>query len=72
MHRVTILSINQLNAQKKFLEVWKALNNVNYPIKCSKKSNVPEMISPRAKTFGRLIEPGIKSLTTKFVKLKSP
>ena len=31
LHDTKILSVNQLNAQIKLQEVWKAKNNINYP-----------------------------------------
>ena len=65
LEKFGMLSIIQLNAQLKLEKVWKALNIVNYPIKCFKKPNGPDVISTRAKTSGRLIEPGIKTLATK-------
>ena len=36
MDNLNIVSINQINAQIKLAEMWKALNIVNYPINIRK------------------------------------
>ena len=35
-----LLSVNQINAQIKLLEVWKAMNDPSYPTQCTKRSDV--------------------------------
>ena len=65
LEKFKMLSINQLNAQIKLTEMWKAINLQNYPIKVSKQI-IPNLGSTtRATTYGRLIEPGTKTKTIK-------
>ena len=61
-------SVNQLNAQVKLLEVWKALNFQDYPLKITLQT-VPETgTTTRASLKGRPIEMGrtnlLKSMST--------
>ena len=42
------MSVNQLNAQAKLLEVWKALNVPKYPLKIRKQSQQHKRVSTRA------------------------
>ena len=37
LEKFKILSVNQLNAQTKLLEMWKALNSKDYPLKIKNK-----------------------------------
>ena len=55
-----ILSVNQLNAQIKLQEVWKAKNNINYP---TQWANDPKQVDARTRSVQKesLIVPG-KSL----------
>ena len=56
-------SVNQLNAQAKLLEVWKALNVEDYPLQI-KIQRAPETgTTTRASTKGRPMEMGRSSLT---------
>ena len=57
------VSVNQLNAQIKLLEIWKSLNIADYPLKIQKQ--VPNQTRPstRAETNERPIEIGKKELT---------
>ena len=58
-----MLSVNQLNAQIKLLEVWKALNVVDYPLKVAQQK-VPELgMSTWAAEKGKPIEIGKSNLT---------
>ena len=59
-----VTSVNRLNAQAKLLEVWKALNIENYPLKLLQQSTNTTGVSTRADTTGRLIEVG-KSNTSR-------
>ena len=43
-----ILSINQLNAQIKMLQMWKVKNVENYPTKCKKQPLTVSGIATRA------------------------
>ena len=60
-----MLSINQLNAQIKIMEIWKATNIQDYPLSLNKKEIIPGNINTRACTQGRLIVPGIKPIMQK-------
>ena len=57
-----MLSVNQINAQIKIQEVWKALKVPNYPIKLEKQGVRDIGVSTRACTSEKLIENG-KSCT---------
>ena len=63
--KANLLSVNQLNAKIKLVEVWKALNIEDYPIKIMQQFAGNEKISTRAMTNGRLIEIGNSTLTMK-------
>ena len=60
-----MLSINQLNAKIKILEVWKDLNIENYPLTIATKNISNELINTRAMTSSQPIEIGSKTLTHK-------
>ena len=51
-------SVNQLNAQCKLLEIWKARNVVGYPLQIEQQSVNPDGVSTRADAKGRLVEIG--------------
>ena len=53
------LSVNQLNAQMKLCEMWKANNLLNYPTKVHKRSvNEDSRSTTRSATMGVLLESG--------------
>ena len=58
-------AVYQLNAKIKLLDVWKALNVENYPLKITKQVIKLDKTNIRANTQERLIEIGKKTLTTK-------
>ena len=58
-----ILSVNQLNAQVKLLEVWKALNLSDYPLQIRQHSTTTSGTTTRACTKGKTIEIGKSTLT---------
>ena len=60
-----ILSVNQLNAQVKLLEVWKALNVQKYPLAIKQQSSTHEGVLTRADNKNRPCEIGMASVTTK-------
>ena len=62
---IYMISINQLNAQIKLVEIWRASNIDNYPLKLNKKQVVPENTNTRACTQGKLIVPGTKPIMQK-------
>ena len=47
-----MLSVDQLNAQIKLAEVWKAMNDDSNPLKLNKISHVQEQCVTRAATNG--------------------
>ena len=57
-----LIIINQLNAQIKIMEIWKAKNIEDYPLKLNKKEVVTGNINTRACTQGKLIVPGTKPI----------
>ena len=61
--KFNMLSVNQLNAQIKLNDMWKANNVENYPIKIEKHSAVNNSATTRATTSGKLIEKGFSNLT---------
>ena len=58
-----ILSINQLNAQVKLLEIWKALNLEDYPLQIKLQSAPPTGMTTRADSKGKAIEIGRSNLS---------
>ena len=65
LEKFKILSVNQLNAQIKLQEVWKALNVENYPLKIAQQSINVSGVSTRADQKGGPMEIGKKLLTQK-------
>ena len=63
LSKFDMMSVNQLNAQVKLLEIWKALNMDNYPLQV-RQQNVPAMGAvTRASQRGRPVEIGKTNLT---------
>ena len=58
-----MLSVNQLNAQVKLLEIWKALNVEDYPLKVNQQTKSKCGATTRASEKGRPINIG-KTNTT--------
>ena len=58
LEKYNMSSVNQLNAQCKLLEIWKAKNLTDYPLKIGQQSVNHEGISTRADRMGRPIEIG--------------
>ena len=57
-----MLSVNQLNAQIKLTEIWKAPNIEDYPITVCKSILLENERASRAKAQGKLIEKGVTNL----------
>ena len=57
-HDLKMLSANQINAQVKLTEMWKASNVKDYPIKLIKKESNSENMSTRSTTRGDLVLKG--------------
>ena len=58
-----MLSVNQLNAQVKLLEIWKAINVEDYPLKIKQQTTNESGVTTRASEKGRPINIG-KTTTT--------
>ena len=58
LEQANLLSVNQLNAKVKLIEVWKALNIEDYPIKIMEQEVHDKKRSTRAMTRGKPIEIG--------------
>ena len=59
-----MLSVNQLNAQVKLLEMWKSQNIADYPLKVGRQEKNENTCTTRASTQRKLIELG-RSTTAK-------
>ena len=58
LEKHNMMSINQLNAQIKISEVWKAINNGSYPLKIKAVSHEEIQCATRAVSKGALVEFG--------------
>ena len=65
LNKFIMLSINQLNAKVKLVEMWKAMNLEDYPLKVEQQSCDVDRVSTRADTTGRPVEMGRSNLTQK-------
>jgi hypothetical protein len=63
--RMNMLSINQLNAQKKLTEMWKTNNKANYSLLLPKQTSSDNNITTRACSTGRLVKSGTKPIMLK-------
>ena len=52
-----MLSVYQLKAQIKLLEIWKSVYMSDYPLKCAHYIEGTNVRLTRAETSGKLIEP---------------
>ena len=61
--KFNVLSVNQMNAQIKLQQMWKALNMEDYPLTINQQS-VPESgVTTRASLWGKPVEIGTSNLT---------
>ena len=65
LQNINMLSVNQLNAKFKILEIWKALNVENYPLKIDTKVVNNDSTNTRAMTANKPIEVGHSVLSQK-------
>ena len=65
LKKFNLLSVNQLNANIKLVEIWKALNVDDYPLKIEQQSTNNHRVSTRADTKEKPIEIGKTVLTQK-------
>ena len=63
LEKFDILSVNQINAQIKLNDMWKATNVDNYPTKIKKLSDLPNSRTTRANVQGNLVLKGKSILT---------
>ena len=65
--KVNMLSVNQITAQIKLTEIWKAVNNVKCPLKVLKMKDVLPERSLRSKNEveNNLMETGVSGLSKK-------
>ena len=54
--KFNMLSVNQINASIKLLEIWKSLNEEQHPLKIIQQSKPMEGASTRASVRGRPVE----------------
>ena len=62
LDKFKMLSVNQMNAQIKKTEMWKAEKVSNYPLKFAKKTNMDEVRTTRSISSGQLKETGKTNL----------
>ena len=62
-HDLNMLSLNQINAQVKLTEMWKASNVQDYPTKLVKKAPNSENMLTRSTVRGDLVPQGVSCLT---------
>ena len=65
LENINMLSVNQLNAKIKILEIWKSLNITNYPLKIDTKVEKNNVTNTRAMTKKSPLEVGTSCLTKK-------
>ena len=58
LQKHNILSVNQLNAQSKINDIWKATHLDNYPTKVTTLNSIVNSANTRAKASGNLVELG--------------
>ena len=63
LEKFNMVSVNQLNAQIKLLEMWKSLNVPDYPLEIRQQMTSDGVATTRAAARGRLCEKGRSSLT---------
>ena len=61
--KFSFLSVNQLNAQIKLLEIWKAMNIEDYPLKIKKQVPLDNRVNTRADIRERPPEIGLCNVT---------
>ena len=65
LQKFGMLSANQMNVQLKLVEVWKAMNVQDYPLKIERQSVQQNGVSTRADSTGKPIGIGKSQLTQK-------
>ena len=65
LEKFKMLSVNQLNAKVKLMEIWKAKNVEDYPLKVEQQQNNNQKVNTRADIKERPVEIGMSSMTQK-------
>ena len=65
MMKFNLLSVNQINAQIKLIEMWKSVNVTNYPIKTSTIMRGDEAMTTRSISTGVLMEAKVSNTSDK-------
>ena len=65
LKNLNMLSVNQLNAKIKIMEIWKTFNVVRYPLTIDTQMVKSEMMNTRAMTSQRPIEQNVSTLIDK-------
>ena len=65
LKKFNMLSVNQLNAKVKLVEIWKALNVEDYPLKVKRQSSNNQKVNTRADINQRPVEIGKSLLAQK-------
>ena len=65
MEKFGMLSVNQLNAQVKLAEIWKALHVDDYPLQIKQQISESTRVNTRADKIGKPIEIGRSNVTQK-------
>ena len=68
LEQLGMLSVNQINAQIKLGEMWKATHLETYPTKFTRQDEFQTYQGTRACSEGKLVEEGTKSLSLKTFK----
>ena len=63
--KFNMFSVNQLNASIKMLEIWKAINVEDYPLKVEKQTSHKLRVSTRADIMEKPIEIGNTAVVQK-------
>ena len=63
LQKYNLLSVNQMNAQIKLQQVWKAMNVDNYPLQITQQSVPGRGVSTRAAIRGKPMEVGNTNVT---------
>ena len=56
--KLNMLTVNQINAQVKLTEMWKASNDPNYPLKINKKDISDDKVLTRSNIRGDIVIQG--------------
>ena len=69
LENLKMKSVNQINCQIKWIEIWKSQNFADHPLKLKKTDSLHDTIITRACTNGRLIEDTKSNINNKTFKM---